>query len=209
MLFNQLLFQIVEGVLYDELGDVFFDSLIVICVIDSVLFWLVGDVDLFWWDDCCIECWEICVDIVRVVWNVFFVYLCGIFGNDLFGWLWGKVYILIYEYVLGQQVLFKCFFNVGLFVVFGIYEVLNNLLVKIGLVFWVVIYGLLIWCLVDFVDLIYSFGINLVGQSGVFFDGYYDDQVEVYIEGYYLLQYYEENEVKVNSKGVLVLELKC
>ncbi|MCL0190508.1 penicillin acylase family protein, partial [Klebsiella pneumoniae] len=50
--------------------------------------------------------------------------------------------------------------------------------------------------------------INPVGQSGVPFDGHYDDQAEAYIEGHYLPQHYEENEVKANSKGVLVLEPK-
>ena len=62
--------------------------------------------------------------------------------------------------------------------------------------------------LVDFADPTHSLGINPVGQSGVPFDGHYDDQAEAYIEGHYLPQHYEENEVKANSKGVLVLEPK-
>ncbi len=73
---------------------------------------------------------------------------------------------------------------------------------------WAVTYGPSTRRLVDFADPTHSLGINPVGQSGVPFDGHYDDQAEAYIEGHYLPQHYEENEVKANSKGVLVLEPK-
>ncbi|HHK2383936.1 TPA: penicillin acylase family protein, partial [Pseudomonas aeruginosa] len=84
----------------------------------------------------------------------------------------------------------------------------NNLSAKIGPAPWAVTYGPSTRRLVDFADPTHSLGINPVGQSGVPFDGHYDDQAEAYIEGHYLPQHYEENEVKANSKGVLVLEPK-
>lgn len=60
--------------------------------------------------------------------------------------------------------------------------------------------------LIDFADPAHSLGINPVGQkSGVPFDKHYDDQAEAYIEGQYLPQHYDENEVKANTKGILRL----
>lgn len=91
---------------------------------------------------------------------------------------------------------------------FGWSLTMFQLSAKIGPAPWAVTYGPSTRRLVDFADPTHSLGINPVGQSGVPFDGHYDDQAEAYIEGHYLPQHYEENEVKANSKGVLVLEPK-
>lgn len=207
-LFNQLLFQIAEGALHDELGDAFFDSLIATRAIDSALPRLAGDADSPWWDDRRTERRETRTDIVRAAWNASLAHLRGTLGNDPSGWLWGKAHTLTHEHALGQQALLKRLLNVGPFAAPGTHEVPNNLSAKIGPAPWAVTYGPSTRRLVDFADPTHSLGINPVGQSGVPFDGHYDDQAEAYIEGHYLPQHYEENEVKANSKGVLVLEPK-
>ncbi|MFO6398294.1 N-acylhomoserine lactone acylase HacB, partial [Pseudomonas aeruginosa] len=207
-LFNQLLFQIAESALHDELGDAFFDSLIATRAIDSALPRLAADADSPWWDDRRTERRETRADIVRAAWNASLAHLRGTLGNDPSGWLWGKAHTLTHEHALGQQALLKRLLNVGPFAAPGTHEVPNNLSAKIGPAPWAVTYGPSTRRLVDFADPTHSLGINPVGQSGVPFDGHYDDQAEAYIEGHYLPQHYEENEVKANSKGVLVLEPK-
>ena len=207
-LFNQLLFQIAESALHDELGDAFFDSLIATRAIDSALPRLAGDADSPWWDDRRTERRETRADIVR-----------------------GRL-----ERLPRASARHPRQRPVRLAVGQGAYPDPRARPGPASAAQapsqrrsvrrprhprgteqpvgedrpgpWAVTYGPSTRRLVDFADPTHSLGINPVGQSGVPFDGHYDDQAEAYIEGHYLPQHYEENEVKANSKGVLVLEPK-
>jgi len=59
--------------------------------------------------------------------------------------------------------------------------------------------------LIDFADPAHSLTVNPVGQSGVLFDKYYDDQAETYIEGGYEQVRLDEVEVSANTRSVLKL----
>ncbi|WP_313462651.1 penicillin acylase family protein [Pseudomonas nitroreducens] len=204
-LFNQFLYQVADGAMRDEMGDAFFDNLLSTRVLDVALPRLAADESSPWWDNRKTPQKETRADIVKAAWKDSLAHLRTTLGQDSKQWLWGKAHTLTHGHPLGQQKPLDRLFNVGPFAAPGGHEVPNNLSARVGPAPWQVVYGPSTRRLIDFADPAHSLGINPVGQSGVPFDKHYDDQAEAYIEGQYLPQHYDENEVKANTKGILRL----
>lgn len=204
-LFNQFLYQVADGAMRDEMGDAFFDNLLSTRVLDVALPRLAADEHSPWWDNRKTPQKETRADIVKAAWKDSLANLRAKLGQASKQWQWGTAHTLTHVHPLGQQKPLDRIFNVGPFAAPGGHEVPNNLSHRVGPAPWQVVYGPSTRRLIDFADPAHSLGINPVGQSGVPFDKHYGDQAEAYIEGQYLPQHYDDNEVKANTQGVLRL----
>ena len=204
-LFNQFLFNLTDATMHDELGDGLFETLLSTRVIDAALPRLAASADSPWWDNRETLVRETRADIVKVAWQASLAHLRNTLGPDFAQWQWGLAHTLTHGHPVGQQKPLDRVFNVGPFPAPGSHEVPNNLSAKIGPAPWPVTYGPSTRRLIDFADPAHSLTVNPVGQSGVPFNGHYDDQAEAYIEGVYFQAYLNEEEVAANTRSTLKL----
>lgn len=197
-LFNQFLYDLTYAAMHDKLGDDYFKALLSTRVVDAALPRLAADEHSPWWGKGRAET-------VKTAWQASIAHLKGLYGDDPGSWVWGKAHTLTHEHPLGQQKPLDRLFNVGPFDAPGSHEVPNNLSAKIGPAPWAVSNGPSTRRLIDFADPAHSLTVNPVGQSGVLFDKYYDDQAETYIEGGYEQVRLDEVEVSANTRSVLKL----
>ncbi|MBP9961140.1 MAG: penicillin acylase family protein [Pseudomonas sp.] len=183
--FNQFLYELSRAALHDELGDLWFDTLISTRVIDAALPRLAADPDSPWWEHRGSNERGNRKDAVAQAWHNSLAHLRKTLGNDPASWQWGKAHTLTHGHPLGQQKPLDRLFNVGPFNAPGSHEVPNNFSAKIGPAPWPVTYGPSTRRLIDFADAGQSLSINPVGQSGVLFDTHYADQARDYMDGKY------------------------
>ena len=204
-LFNQLIYELANQAMRDELGDAFFDSLLQTRVLDSALPRLTADASSPWWDKRGSDAVESRADTVKAAWQASLAHLRQTFGADSSQWAWGKGHTLTHEHPLGAQKPLNLLFNVGPLAAPGGHEVPNNLSHRVSPAPWSVGYGPSTRRLIDLADGAHGLGINPLGQSGVPFDAHYADQAEAYIEGQYLPMHFDEDEVRANTRGTLLL----
>ncbi|MDF9775759.1 penicillin acylase family protein [Pseudomonas baetica] len=203
--FNQFLFNLADATMHDELGNDFFETLLSTRVIDAALPRLAASADSPWWDNRDTLGKETRADTLKAAWQASIAHLKTTLGADFTQWQWGKAHTLTHGHPLGQQKPLDLVFNVGPFAAPGSHEVPNNLSAKIGPAPWPVTYGPSTRRLIDFADPAHSLTVNPVGQSGVLFDGHYDDQAEAYIEGMYFQAHLNDEEVTANTRSTLKL----
>ncbi|NBG90534.1 penicillin acylase family protein [Pseudomonas sp. 9.1(2019)] len=204
-LFNQLLFSLADAAMSDELGDVYFDTLLSTRVIDAALPRLAANPDSPWWDNRNTAHKETRAETVKVAWQTSIAQLKATMGDDPAQWRWGKAHTLTHDHPLGRQKPLDWLFNVGPFEAPGSHEVPNNLSAKLGPAPWAVTYGPSTRRLIDFAEPYQSLTINPLGQSGVPFDKHYRDQARPYIEGDYSIPHIDETEIQLNTRSVLRL----
>lgn len=205
-LFNQLLYQVVEGAMADELDTVQFANLLRTHALDFAVPRLAADASSPWWDDRTTPAVESRADIVKAAWRGTIAHLQSTLGHDPAGWTWGKAHTLTHGHPLGQQKPLDRIFNVGPFAAPSGREIINNLSSPVGPAPWSVTYGPSTRRLIDFADASQSLGINPIGQSGVLFDAHYSDQAEHYIQGGYQRQYLSAADVSAHTRSTLVLQ---
>ncbi|MEO4046819.1 penicillin acylase family protein [Pseudomonas sp. CAU 1711] len=204
-LFNQFLYQLARGALHDELGDAFFDNLLLTRALDSALPRLAADADSPWWDVRGSEARESRAEVVEAAWQQTLAHLREQFGADPAQWQWGQTHRLSHSHPLGLQKPLDRLFNVGPFAAPGGHETPNNLSHRVGPAPWEVVYGPSTRRLIDLAAPQRALGINPVGQSGVLFDAHYADQAEVYMRGDYLPMHLAEDDVAANTRSELLL----
>lgn len=204
-LFNQLTYQIAHEAMADELGEVFFDSLLQSRALDSALPRLTADADSPWWNHQGSEQRESRAQIVADAWRASLAHLRHVLGDTPEAWTWDRAHTLTHEHPLGQQPLLARVLNIGPFAAPGGHETPNNLSHKIGPAPWPVVYGPSTRRLIDLADADKALGGIPVGQSGVPFDAHYADQAAAHVAGEYQPQHLSEADVKANSQGTLRL----
>ena len=204
-LFNQLTYQLAREAMADELGEVFFDSLLQTRVLDTALPRLTANADSPWWNRQGSEQRESRAQIVADAWRASLTHLRSVFGNDVDAWNWGRGHTLTHEHPLGQQQPLSWLLNVGPFAAPGGHETPNNLSHKVGPAPWPVVYGPSTRRLVDLAAADKALGGIPVGQSGVPFDTHYGDQATAHVTGEYQPQHLSDADVKASSQGTLKL----
>ncbi|SDU92828.1 penicillin amidase [Pseudomonas sihuiensis] len=204
-LFNQLTYQLAREAMADELGEVFFDSLLQTRVLDTALPRLTANADSPWWNRQGSEQRESRAQIVADAWRASLTHLRSVFGNDVDAWNWGRGHTLTHEHPLGQQQPLAWLLNVGPFAAPGGHETPNNLSHKVGPAPWPVVYGPSTRRLVDLAAADKALGGIPVGQSGVPFDTHYGDQATAHVTGEYQPQHLSDADVKASSQGTLKL----
>ncbi|MCQ4228550.1 penicillin acylase family protein [Pseudomonas stutzeri] len=204
-LFNQLIYQLAREAMADELGEVFFDSLLQTRVLDTALPRLTANADSPWWNRQGSEQRESRAQIVADAWRASLTHLRSVLGNDIEAWNWGRGHTLTHQHPLGQQQPLAWLLNVGPFAAPGGHETPNNFSHKVGPAPWPVVYGPSTRRLVDLADADKALGGIPVGQSGVPFDAHYGDQAASHVAGKYQPQHLSAADVKANSQGTLKL----
>ncbi|RIA21283.1 penicillin amidase [Ectopseudomonas oleovorans] len=204
-LFNQLTYQLAHEAMADELGDVFFDSLLQTRVLDTALPRLTADADSPWWNRQGSEQRESRAQIVADAWRASLEHLRSVLGDDASTWHWERAHTLTHSHPLGQQQPLAWLLNVGPLAAPGGHETPNNLSHKVGPAPWPVIYGPSTRRLIDLADADKALGGIPVGQSGVLFDAHYGDQAQAHVTGQYQPQHLSEADVAAHRQGTLRL----
>ncbi|RRV28034.1 penicillin acylase family protein [Pseudomonas sp. o96-267] len=204
-LFNQLTYQLAHEAMADELGEVFFDSLLQTRVLDTALPRLTANADSPWWNRQGSEQRESRAQIVAEAWRASLDHLRSVLGNDPAAWTWSRGHTLTHSHPLGQQQPLAWLLNVGPLAAPGGHETPNNLSHKVGPAPWPVVYGPSTRRLVDLGDADKALGGIPVGQSGVPFDAHYGDQATAHVTGEYQPQHLSDDDVKANSQATLQL----
>lgn len=204
-LFNQLTYQLAHEAMADELGEVFFDSLLQTRALDTALPRLTANADSPWWNRQGSEQRESRAQIVADAWRASLEHLRSVLGNDVDAWSWSRGHTLTHQHPLGQQQPLAWLLNVGPFAAPGGHETPNNLSHKVGPAPWPVVYGPSTRRLVDLADANKALGGIPVGQSGVPFDAHYGDQAASHVAGKYQPQHLSEADITANSQGRLTL----
>lgn len=122
-------------------------------------------------------------------------------------WTWGKVHTIEYEHPLGKQKPLDKLFNIGPFSEMGGMETVNNQSFDLnGEGKYRVNLGPALRRVLDFGEPEKCFSINPSGQSGNFISKHYSDQAKFYISGKYRREMMNLEEIKANSKGVLLFQ---
>jgi len=115
-----------------------------------------------------------------------------------------KVHTLEHGHPIGQVEMFRSFFNVGPFPVYGTREVINNMFFpytsdgrnKVSS-------GPSTRRIVDFSDIENSMSILPTGQSGNPFSAHYKDQAQMFINGEFRKMMMNKEEIMSTSKSLL------
>lgn len=205
LLFSQLLYEIAKSTMADKLGADQFANLLKTRGLDRALSRLAADPQSPWWDDTRTKAHESRFEILRIAWVNTLRHLESLYGKDLAQWTWGKAHTLTQNHPLGAQQPLDRVFNTGPFAVPGGRETPNNFSYAIGPAPWAVTAGPSTRRVIDFARPGAAQGINPLGQSGVWWDEHYDDQVARFVAGYYVPQHLLPNDVKANARSTLKL----
>jgi len=203
VLFQQLLFQLAKAALSDELGEAGFETLRRTRALDHALPRLLADPGSAWWDRRGTPPVETQAETVAVAWGAALTHLRTRLGADSTAWTWGRVHTLTHPHPLGQQKPLDRLFNVGPFAVPGGHELPNNLSARLGPAPWSVAYGPSTRRIIDFAAPEKAWGINPVGQSGVWGDRHYADQAPLHARGQYRAQHLDEDDVAAHTASIL------
>ncbi len=205
VLFSQLLYEIAKGAMQDELGEEQFANLLRTRALDQALARLAADPKSPWWDNVTTPAKEGHFETLRLAWVATLRHLESLYGKDLVQWHWGNAHTLTQVHPLGMQKPLDRMFNVGPLAVPGGRETPNNFSYGIGPAPWAVTTGPSTRRVIDFSKPGASQGINPMGQSGVWGDAHYDDQVARFVAGYSVPQHLLAQDVKANTRSELTL----
>ena len=96
-LFNQLTYQLAHEAMADELGEVFFDSLLQSRALDSALPRLTADADSPWWNRQGSEQRESRAQIVADAWRASLAHLRHVLGDTPEAWTWDRAHTDVYK----------------------------------------------------------------------------------------------------------------
>lgn len=201
--FNQLTYQLAHEAMADDLGDAFFDSLLLTRGMDKALPNLTANPNSPWWPRKNGSGKETRAQIVAAAWRASIDHLRSQFGKDSSTWQWERAHTLTHNHPLGQSQPLAWLFNVGPFAAPGGHETPNNLSHQVSAAPWSVVYGPSTRRLVDMANPERALGGIPAGQSGVLFDEHYGDQAAAHVTGQYQPQHLSEKDVAAHSRGTL------
>jgi penicillin amidase len=204
-MFSQLAYELARAAMADELGDAQFKNMLGTRTLDTALPLLIANANSPWWDNVNTKSKESRFETVRIAWQNTLKHLNTLYGTTLLDWTWGKTHTLTHGHPLGMQKPLNLLFNVGPFSVPGGRETPNNLAGPVGPAPWAVVSGPSTRRVMDFDDATQAMGINPVGQSGVLFDKHYSDQAERFVQGQYVSQHLDAEDVKAHTASTLIL----
>ncbi|GIZ12495.1 penicillin acylase family protein [Pseudomonas sp. NCCP-436] len=205
-LFNQLTYQLAHEAMADELGEVFFDSLLQTRALDSALPRLTASADSPWWQRNGSEQPVDRAAVVAAAWQASLAHLRKELGDNPQDWQWGRAHTLTHAHPLGVQQPLAWLLNAGPFAAPGGHEMPNNLSHRVGPAPWNVVYGPSTRRLIDLADASTALGGIPVGQSGVPFDRHYADQAADHVAGQYQPQHLSEADVAAHRQSTLRLQ---
>jgi penicillin G amidase len=120
-------------------------------------------------------------------------------------WHWKNLYHVEYVHAIGRKKPFNYLFNLGPFPTWGAPEVVNNLKAKLNDGDYSVKSGPSTRRIVSFGDLDQNKSILPTGNSGNLASPYYDNQVNMYLNGIFRNVNFTEKTVKKSQKHELIL----
>ncbi|MCP4136687.1 MAG: penicillin acylase family protein, partial [bacterium] len=205
-IFFQYYYDLMELAFKDELGDKFFKLFLKTKAFENTIPRIAANMKSPWWDNIKTAEKETAKDIIAASWMKMVTVLEKDLGSDPGKWYWEKVHTLEHVHPIGRKKPMNLIFNVGPFSLGGARETINNLGGKITGGHHAVSYGPSTRRIIDFGDPENSFGVSPVGQSGYFFDDYYDDQAEMFAKGEYRKQLINRKEIQEKAKSRLLLK---
>ncbi|QDK47494.1 penicillin acylase family protein [Bdellovibrio sp. ZAP7] len=119
---------------------------------------------------------------------------------------WGKLHSIEYIHPLGRDKPLSYIFNLGPYPMGGAYnEITNNKARSLGGDFNVTA-GASTRRVVDMADVAHSWGINPIGISGHMLSPFYQDQVELFLQGKHRPQLMNPDEIEKNKSHELILK---
>ncbi|WP_413584513.1 penicillin acylase family protein [Bdellovibrio sp. HCB274] len=120
--------------------------------------------------------------------------------------MWGKLHTITYIHPLGREKPLSAIFNLGPFPMGGAYnEITNNKARALGGDFNVTA-GASTRRVVDFANVMHSWGINPIGISGHMLSPFYANQIEAFVTGKHRPQLMNPDEIEKDKSHELILE---
>lgn len=120
---------------------------------------------------------------------------------------WGDLHTIEYKHPLGRIFLLDKLFNIGPFPAPGSHNEINNMKMRsFGIPNFDVVAGPSTRRLIDFSRPGKSWGINPIGISGHLLSPFYDDQVQLFLDGKYREQWMDAEDIQRHKTYELVLE---
>ncbi len=206
VLFHRWVYEFLSATFEDELGAEGFESLLNTHLLKRMISPMSRKEASVWWDDVRTpEIRETRKDIIRASYRSAVASIHTDFGGYEGDWGWKDVHSVEFSHPFGRMESLRSYFNVGPFPVNGTREVINNLMFPYNASgFYKVSAGPSTRRVIDFSDIEASMSILPTGQSGNPFSPHYDDQAEMYIQGKFRKMLLNEQEIKANSKSILI-----
>lgn len=208
VIYNKLLYGILEHAFLERLGDEIFRDFISTHVTKRSIQPLIANDSSVWWDDPTTpDVREYGAEVFRRALLNGVEQLEAQLGGGINQWQWSRVHTLEHGHPLGTVEALRGYFNVGPFPVPGSFEVINNYLFKLNKEGeYKVTAGPSTRRLIDFSDVRgNSWSILPTGQSGNPLSPHYKDQAEMYAKGEFRKQLMSEEDIKQTSNNVLTL----
>lgn len=206
VLFHRWVYEFLSGTFEDELGRDGFESLLKTHLVKRLISPMTRKEESLWWDDIrTSETREVRRDIVLKSFTKAVASITADFGVYDGDWGWKDVHTVEFNHPFGRVESLRSYFNVGPFPVNGTREVINNLMFPYDSTgFYKVSAGPSTRRIIDFSDIEGSMSILPTGQSGNPFSPHYDDQAQLYIQGKFRKMLLNEQEIKAESKSILI-----
>ncbi len=210
VIYNKLLFHIMENAMADELGEADFEAFLSTHLMKRTTAVFIANNDSVWWDDVgTVAVKETREMVLTRSFDQAVEALKAQFGANIAGWTWGKAHTIEYGHLLGRKKPLDKIFNVGPFPVMGSTDVLNNMEFRLNREgAYKVHSGPAMRIIIDFADVENSISVNPTGQSGVFMSPHYRDQAELFTKGLFRKQMMNRDEIVASAEGRLVLKPK-
>lgn len=197
VLFNRLLYNMLEGACKDELGDLPFRLLMGTHQVQRAQFHLLTVENSPWWDDVNTPQKESRTEVVSEAFLRTVRALEDELGKNPKLWMWKDVCTLELKHPLGEVALFRPIFNRGPYPVYGGNETILQSGFKMDSTgVFKVFFGSQMRMIVDFGDAREAISITPCGQSGHVMSEHYSDQALRYVHMGYRKQWMKEEHVR-------------
>ena len=200
-IFHRLFYHLSISIFADEIEEKGTLVLLNSSMIDKSMPLLLNNPQSPWWDNLkTLDTVENQQEILQAAWVNAVQSLEEDYGSDVNTWEWGRIHTLEIKHLLGRKKPLNLLFNIGPFAVAGSKGVINQIRHKYGPKELKVSSGPSTRRVIDFGDAENSTGISPTGQSGYFFDQYYQDQTPLYLAGKSRRQIINLDEIPANQK---------
>ena len=190
----------------DELGKEGFEAYLqTFMMIRSTRLFLTHE-DNKWWDNRTTDSLETKTEIISNALKISLEELTAQVGENSVDWVWEKAISIEHPHPLGAQKPLDKIFNVKTDAVEANEEAVNKLAFKLnGDGIYKVTSGPAMRIILDFADVEGSVSVLPTGNSGNRFSKHYADQKELYVEGKYRPQLMNEQKIKEEASGKMIL----
>ena len=198
-------YHIYEKSMMDELGEDMFSGFISTHTIKRSYGCLLTSHDSPWWDNIETEEIEVRDQIINESFQLSIEELNEQMGPKIESWKWEKVHFTEFGHAMGQVKPLDRIFNVGPYPSPGGHETVNNASFEMNSDnLYYASYGPQMRIIIDFADVENSLSVLPTGQSGVPSSPHYSDQAEMYINGQFRKMLMNEDEIRANSKKLIL-----